>query len=87
MSWITVKSFDEVNKGDLIEGTNYTWSQKYLETLGYEVYNQTRKGRVVTENHKSWFDIIIINENDEEEYAVYDCGSSGEFFIKKYLEK
>ena len=39
MSWITVKSFDEVNKGNLIEGTNYTWSQKYHETLGYEVYN------------------------------------------------
>ena len=41
---------------------------------------------VISENHGSWFDIIIVNENNEEEFAVYDCGSSGEFYIQKYLE-
>jgi hypothetical protein len=86
MSWITVKSFDEVNKGDLIIGTNYTWSLKYADKLGYEQYNNSRKGFVISEKHTSWFDIIIVNENNEEEYAVYDCGSSGEFYIQKYLE-
>jgi hypothetical protein len=86
MSWITVKSWNEVHKGDLIIGTNYTWSLKYFDKFGYDQYNNTRKGIVISENHGSWFDIIIVNENNEEEFAVYDCGSSGEFYIQKYLE-
>ena len=62
MSWITVKSYDEVNKGDLIIGTNYTWSLKYFDKFGYDQYNNTRKGMVISENHGSWFDIIIVND-------------------------
>ena len=84
MSWIRVNSWNEINKGDLIIGTNYTLSFKYADN--FEEYNNSRKGVVISEKHSSWFDIIILNEDNEEDYAVYDCGSSGDFLIEKYFE-
>jgi hypothetical protein len=85
MSWYIVKSWNEINKGDLIIGTNYTHSAKYLDLEGYEEYNRSCKGVVISDNHKSWFDIVILNEDNEEEFVVYDCGSSGEFYIQKFI--
>jgi hypothetical protein len=86
MIYKNISNLLEIKKGDFIRGINYTHSQKYIDKPGYEQYNSTREGRVISDNHKNFFDIIIMTSEGEEERAVYDCGISGGWSLeKKYL--
>lgn len=83
MSWKLVQNLDEIHKGDIVQGINYTHSQKYFNLEGYEHFNSTREGEVVSENNKNFFDIIIMNKDNLLEKLVYDCGTSGEWYVYK----
>lgn len=87
MTWQKINNILEIQKGDLLRGTNNTYSQKYQLIEGYEMYNQSRTGRVISENHKSFFDVVILNsDNFEEVKLIYDCGTSGWWEVEKYVK-
>ena len=85
MSWQKVNDISEIKFGDILRGTNWTYSQKYIGREDFEEFNNTRMGIVITHTHKNFFDIIIENEFGEKKFVIYDCGSSGEWEVEKKI--
>lgn len=87
MSWIKIENIFEIKKGNRVRGTNATYSQKYLDIPEYEKYNESREGLIINSNFTNFFEIIIMDDNFSEDKLVYDCGSSGYFWIEKWIPK
>lgn len=86
MTWIKIDNLLELKKGNRVRGINCTYSQKYLDIDGYEKYNETREGIIINSDFKDFFSIIIMDDEFNESPLVYDLGSSGYFWIEKWIK-
>lgn len=88
MPWIPVKNPGDISKGEKVKGTNFTYSQKYTLLEGYEQYNEIREGIVISDDKPlSFFEIKIKKDDGKIEYLVYNPGSSGEYFVEKWIKE
>lgn len=85
MTWINVKNVKELKRGDRVRGTNFTHSQKYFEISGLEEYNRSRIGLIINDDFSYFYEVEIKTE-DGLRMLVYDCGSSGDYFVEKWID-
>uniref|UniRef100_A0A6C0J4X3 Uncharacterized protein n=1 Tax=viral metagenome TaxID=1070528 RepID=A0A6C0J4X3_9ZZZZ len=80
---MTTISLQNINIGDYIQGTTYTYSQKYIMSEGYEEYNTIKKGIVVQCSKISCEHVLIKKDDGEVVSVCLDPGSSGGWWIER----
>lgn len=82
-------NIEELAEGDIVGSFTYTHSQKYFDKPGFEEYNMIKYG-ILHKINDPYGDSIITIYNSEvdnfEQTRFYsDPGSSGGFFVMKYI--
>lgn len=98
--WVLVNRPEELRECDIVKGTTYTNSQKWLMREGYSEFNRVIEGHVsVIKNYETMnggfkinltrpltFEDVIVSTNLLGEVPIIkDPGSSGGFYVQKFI--